>query len=189
MSLRLSALRKKGIMALFLLVGPSCRGITVEGGEDTSGEATSTGSTSTGSTSGATTSTRSGSGGGGQSTSSSGAAGGSNVDAGCGSDGGTLDPSGYPDGGGPLGGSGTSCFPSLAPCPDDEFCRFFGPHCGFPHPGTMAYGACRKPPTDCTDVCPVVCGCDGKWYLNECQANAAGYSIGPNGNCPPGGMP
>jgi hypothetical protein len=35
----------------------------------------------------------------------------------------------------------------------------------------------------CTTDCPGVCGCDGKFYCNECDANRAGISKVYDGPC------
>jgi hypothetical protein len=96
-------------------------------------------------------------------------------------------PTGYPEGGSPLPGSGF-CDP-FTPCPADQFCFYMTvkENCGAPSPGVIAGSACDKRPSECTSDCPKVCGCDGKWYCNECEANAAGVSIGPEGHCPADG--
>jgi hypothetical protein len=169
--------------------GPEVRvdaGARGTGGAGTGGATQGTSETA-GSTTGSETSGTGGTGGsgsGGQGASSSGASGGSHV-AGCDSDGGELDPSGYPDGGQPLPGSGWGC--GISPCPTDEFCWWpnVSDNCGYPYPKIMVLGQCMKRPTECINGGPGVCGCDGKWYCNECQANAAGYSIGPTWRCPP----
>lgn len=108
-----------------------------------------------------------------------------------------LDYSGYPSGHLPDGRSAqcASCsskFGSAVPafccscCTDGESCfqsdRLQGPPaaaCSFGQPPTFESppSECRPRPTECTDDCPIVCGCDGLLYCSACVANAWGHDI------------
>jgi hypothetical protein len=55
-------------------------------------------------------------------------------------------------------------------CPPDEYCDYPTGGCGFDD----GQGTCLPRPTNCTDPCTGICGCDGVAYCNECAANAAG---------------
>lgn len=67
-------------------------------------------------------------------------------------------------------------------CPAGEFCRFaLGDICG----AADATGICSTPPEACDTVLAPVCGCDGRSYGNECEANAAGTSAAASGECEP----
>src|SRR5262249_13181293 len=46
-----------------------------------------------------------------------------------------------------------------------------------------AQGVCQPRPQVCTADCPGVCGCDGKFYCNECSAQQAGTDVSPFANC------
>jgi hypothetical protein len=70
------------------------------------------------------------------------------------------------------GGSGN------AKCAVDEFCEFAN-GCGAPG----AEGVCVKKPVGCDTDCPGVCGCDGKFYCNECNANTAGTNASNDQSC------
>lgn len=66
-------------------------------------------------------------------------------------------------------GRGEYCY-----APDETLCGF-----------NFALGVCRKAgPDDCDDIYDPVCGCDGKTYSNDCQAQAAGMSIVLQDECP-----
>lgn len=95
-------------------------------------------------------------------------------------------PSGYPDGGMPTPGLG-GCSMSY-PCPAGQLCNYAIAGCNCGALGkSLCSGVCSIPPTVCTSDCPGVCGCDGRWYCNECLANAAGVSIGAKYFCPDAG--
>ncbi|MEZ4329455.1 MAG: Kazal-type serine protease inhibitor domain-containing protein [Polyangiales bacterium] len=44
-------------------------------------------------------------------------------------------------------------------------------------------GVCTVPPQACPDIWAPVCGCNGQIYGNDCEAAAAGMSVGPTSNC------
>jgi hypothetical protein len=50
-------------------------------------------------------------------------------------------------------------------------------------------GICTPRPDNCTEDCPGVCGCDGKFYCNTCLAQRAGIDALPTGTgtCPDAG--
>jgi len=65
-------------------------------------------------------------------------------------------------------------------CKSDEFCDLpSNAQCGL----VTNTGYCKPKPANCTDDCPGVCGCDGKQYCNECQAQSAGVDTDPLGTC------
>jgi hypothetical protein len=92
-------------------------------------------------------------------------------------------------GSGGTGGSGTgdasgeNCggFASLqCSAPEASFCDYDDKQaCG----QTDATGICTLRPAACTDDCPGVCGCNGKFYCNACQANRDGTDVHPTGTC------
>lgn len=70
-------------------------------------------------------------------------------------------------------------------CGNGEYCDYAPDAvCG----GTDASGVCREIPPEC-DVtsCTGVCGCDGKFYCEECFAHAAGTSVTTEDICNKGG--
>jgi hypothetical protein len=64
-------------------------------------------------------------------------------------------------------------------CAKNEFC-FFKSGCG-----KLGAGACKVRPQACAMYYSPVCGCDGKTYGNECEAEAAGVSVSAAGACVP----
>jgi hypothetical protein len=94
-------------------------------------------------------------------------------------DGGALVDGGMlPDGGADAGASrcGTR---GAGPCASDEWCDFPDSACGAADVG----GTCQKRPTACTQDCPGVCGCDGRFYCNGCEAHAAGVDESGESGC------
>jgi hypothetical protein len=83
--------------------------------------------------------------------------------------------------------------PDLAPPPDlaqnNGGCKNNGDcnngeYCQFPMLGCNLTGAC-KPKGPCPQFCTANCGCDGKQYCNECQANEnSNVAISHVGACP-----
>ena len=177
---------------LFLLVAAACGGSTVDLGGPPDGGG---GSRSTGAagdrpeTSTSTTTSGPGTGaGGGTGTTTTGAAGDR--------PGTTTGTGGYPNtgGAGGRGGAGTGgsisdagaigCGARLGnTCPANMFCDFTpDAMCGFgDQPGT-----CQPKPQICTADCPGVCGCDGTFYCNACDAQRLGVDDNPsNTSCKP----
>jgi hypothetical protein len=65
-------------------------------------------------------------------------------------------------------------------CDEDEFCDYPDGNCG----GDDSTGVCVVSSDLCTDDCPGVCGCDGKFYCNKCEAEAAGVDVREGATCP-----
>lgn len=85
-------------------------------------------------------------------------------------------------GGGGLGGAGgadSSCSAiGSTPCPTDSFCSTPDGQCDAP-------GQCLPKPDGCFTDCTGVCGCDGNFYCNACEANAAGVGVSGETDCQP----
>jgi hypothetical protein len=64
-------------------------------------------------------------------------------------------------------------------CPQGQYCSFAGLECAYGGPGR-----CQLKPQVCAAVHNPVCGCDGKYYANACEAHRAGVSVGLNTFCP-----
>jgi hypothetical protein len=77
------------------------------------------------------------------------------------------------------GGNGTACGGRAGnTCAPTFFCDF-EPNavCG----AADGQGVCRPRPQGCTQDCPGVCGCDGKFYCNACVAQSMGTDDAPSG--------
>jgi hypothetical protein len=78
---------------------------------------------------------------------------------------------------------GTSCggiAGSSCPPGDVAYCDFDDRvQCG----ATDGTGVCRARPDGCTKDCPGICGCDGKFYCNACEAHRAGADDAPGMIC------
>jgi hypothetical protein len=79
------------------------------------------------------------------------------------------------------GGAPASCGGKAGtPCGPDQFCHYdASSSCGL----ADATGTCQPEPQGCLDDCPGVCGCDGKFYCNACDANAAGVDASDQTGC------
>lgn len=66
------------------------------------------------------------------------------------------------------------------PCEDGEFCKLPVGECCCDF-----QGVCTDIPVGCPRVIDYVCGCDGRTYLNECEADRASMSIDHDGPCTP----
>jgi hypothetical protein len=72
-----------------------------------------------------------------------------------------------------------ACSSGKLKCDTGLFCSYAAPSCGT----GPATGTCTKPPQFCTRIYAPVCGCDGKTYGNQCEADAASVSIKKTGAC------
>ena len=73
-------------------------------------------------------------------------------------------------------------------CRSGEYCEFgsTGSHlCDW----ADATGVCTPRPQVCPEISQPVCGCNGKTYGNECEANAAGIDVVSDGACRPAHCP
>jgi hypothetical protein len=66
-------------------------------------------------------------------------------------------------------------------CAESHFCDWEDDSCG----GNREPGSCAPRPTDCQPGGPPVCGCDGKAYDSECEAEKAGTDVAQQGICKP----
>lgn len=66
------------------------------------------------------------------------------------------------------------------PCDKGEFCKTAEGECCCDF-----FGVCTTRPTACPRIVDYVCGCDGRTYINECEADRAGVSIDHRGPCTP----
>ncbi len=80
-------------------------------------------------------------------------------------------------------GGGTVCGGLIGlTCPADSFCDFdTNAQCGI----ADQTGICRPRPEACLADCPGVCGCDGKFYCNACNAHGAGVDDTSDRTCVP----
>jgi hypothetical protein len=83
-------------------------------------------------------------------------------------------------GAGGTGGSASFCGgKSGFECAPEELCDYPDDSCGFDD-GT---GVCVERPVDCPADCPGVCGCDQKFYCNECTAQGSGVDVTSDTGC------
>src|ERR1700743_3811268 len=69
--------------------------------------------------------------------------------------------------------------PDKITCNSALFCHLPDGQCSAPD----AAGTCAKAPDFCMRVSRPVCGCNGKTYLNECEARHAKVAIDTTGAC------
>jgi hypothetical protein len=104
--------------------------------------------------------------------------------AGTGGSAGTAGKGGSAGSGGSAGaGGGSSQCGGIAglACPDGFYCDFADNLCG----GNDNLGTCVKKPGGCPPGSSIgqVCGCDGKLYVNACDAGNAGVDTSLTGSC------
>ena len=81
------------------------------------------------------------------------------------------------------GGSGAPCDTfGGAQCNPEEYCSFSDGWCG----GGDIGGVCLPRRDGCTRDCPGVCGCDGQFYCNACNAHQAGIDVAAGVFCSAG---
>lgn len=65
-------------------------------------------------------------------------------------------------------------------CQGKTFCDFEANDCG----AADSTGVCKPRPELCQPVVMAVCGCDGRDYTSECEAQVAGTDVASEGACP-----
>lgn len=80
-------------------------------------------------------------------------------------------------------GTGEMCdgFAGIACRNPGEFCKHAAGQCNV----ADGAGTCAIRPQICTRQYAPVCGCDGKTYGNQCEADAAGTKVSHTGECSP----
>jgi hypothetical protein len=94
--------------------------------------------------------------------------------------GGTTGSSGGSGRGGAAGSGGGGVCGGIAglTCDGDQWCDY-PDNCG----DGDVQGVCRPKPGACTKDCPGVCGCDGNFYCNACNAQQQGMDVSPDVTC------